>query len=122
MRGGWTINRENAMLKKSRFAAAVCAVAIVGLSAGPAFAGEVTGTGKPPGRSEWEFACAFSVLTTRTPPPAARESYTGEVQNWGFTKDTSAVISASRGASDLIVDFGGGNFEWGCNAHLHGQK
>ena len=63
MRGGWTINRENAMLKKSRFAAAVCAVAIVGLSAGPAFAGEVTGTGKPAqGAVNGNSPCAFSGL------------------------------------------------------------
>jgi len=124
MRGGSTINRETAMLKKSRVAAALCAVAIVGLSAGPAFAGEVTGNGKlSQGAINANSPCAFSGLNDQDPAEGgAGVVIPGEVQNWGFTRDTPAVITAPRGASDLVVDFGGGSFEWGCNAHLHGQK
>ena len=112
------------MLRKSRLAAALCAVAIVGLSAGPAFAGEVTGNGKASqGAVNGNSPCAFSGLDDQDPATGGSGVVQpGEVQNWGHTKGTPAVISAPRGASDLIVDFGGGNFEWGCNAHLHGQK
>jgi hypothetical protein len=55
------------MLKKSRLAAAACAVAIVGLSAGPAFAGEVTGRPGTPG-------VAFSGSGVRTGAPAHANS------------------------------------------------
>jgi hypothetical protein len=49
------------MRNKSLFAAAACAAALAGISAGPAFAGEITGNGKPvlaPAKSGNE--CAFS--------------------------------------------------------------
>src|SRR6266581_1323531 len=44
-----------------RFAAAICAVAVAGLSAGPAFAGEITGSGKPTaGPTHANSICVFS--------------------------------------------------------------
>jgi hypothetical protein len=47
--------------KKSMFAAGVCAVAIVGASAGTAFAGEVTGNGKDTqGPAHANSICVFS--------------------------------------------------------------
>src|SRR4051794_1436944 len=47
--------------KKSIFAAAVCAVAVVWASAGTAFAGEVTGNGKPTaGPDHANSICVFS--------------------------------------------------------------
>ena len=55
------------MLKKSKLAVAACAVAIVGLSAGPAFAGEVTGRPGTPG-------VAFSGSGVRTGAPAHANS------------------------------------------------
>jgi len=113
-----------AMLRKATIAAAVCAVALVGGTASAAFAGEVTGNGKPAqGSANANSPCAFSGLNDQAPEEGGSGVVQpGEVQNWGHTKGTPAVVSAPRGASDLVVDFGGGNFEWGCNAHLHGQK
>jgi hypothetical protein len=49
------------MLRKATIAAAVCAFAIVGGSAGSAFAGEVTGNGKPTGGpAHANSICVFS--------------------------------------------------------------
>jgi len=112
------------MLRKATFATAVCTMALVGGAASAAFAGEVTGNGKPTqGPAHANSPCAFSGLDDQDPATGGSGVVQpGEVQNWGHTKDTPAVISAPRGASDLIVDFGGGNFEWGCNGHLHGMK
>ncbi len=55
------------MRLKAKVAAAVCAVSIVGLSAGPAFAGEVTGRPGIPGK-------AFSGSGVRTGAPAHSNS------------------------------------------------
>jgi hypothetical protein len=47
--------------KKAMFAAALCAVAIVGTNAGVAFAGEITGNGKPTaGPDHANSICVFS--------------------------------------------------------------
>jgi hypothetical protein len=47
--------------KKSMFAAAFCAVAITGASASAAFAGEITGNGKPTaGPAHANSICVFS--------------------------------------------------------------
>jgi hypothetical protein len=112
------------MLRKATIATAVCTFALIGGTASAAFAGEVTGNGKAShGSANANSPCAFSGLNDQDPAEGgAGVVIPGEVQNWGHTRGTAAVISAPRGASDLVVDFGGGSFEWGCNGHLHGQK
>jgi hypothetical protein len=112
------------MHRKATIAAAVCTVALIGGTASAAFAGEKTGNNKPTqGAAHANSACAFSGLDDQSPEEGgAGVVIPGEVQNWGHTKGTPVVVSANRGASDLVVDLGGGSFEWGCNAHLHPQK
>jgi hypothetical protein len=49
------------MMKKSWFAAAVCAVTVAGVSASAAIAGEITGNGKPTaGPTHANSICVFS--------------------------------------------------------------
>ena len=64
---GEHVDKEKAMLLRSKLAAAACAVAIVGLSAGPALAGEVTGRPGTPDK-------AFSGSGVRTGAPAHSNS------------------------------------------------
>ena len=80
------------MLKKSRLAAAVCTVAIVGLSAGPAFAGEITGNGKPTqGPAHANSICVFSgqnddptaPIISAQPIPEAPNGPGGRTQSYG---------------------------------------
>ena len=95
------------------------AAVILSLSAGVALAGEVTGNGKPitiHANSE----CAFSGLEDNHPGSGIVEP--GVVQNWGHAKGAPVVIAAPRGASDVTLNFGGGNFQAGCNAHLYPGK
>ena len=66
------------LLRKSTFASLVCAVAIIGATAGAAFAGEITGTGdttpiKDPGVAN--SRCAFSGLNDGNPPGGRTQSY-----------------------------------------------
>jgi hypothetical protein len=105
--------------KKLLCAVAVCATAVVGVGASAAYAGEVGGNGEPV-TIHANSPCAFSGLEDQNPGSGVVQP--GEVQNWGHTKGTPADVSSPRGASDLIADFGGGSFEWGCNGHLHGLK
>jgi hypothetical protein len=64
-------------------AVAVFAVAAVGVSAGSAFAGEVTGNGdETPIRHVARSICAFSGLNDGEPPPGRTAPH---VQNWGQT-------------------------------------
>jgi hypothetical protein len=101
--------------------AAICGVALFGLSA-PAYAGEVTGNGDPI-TMHANSSCAFSGLDDHLPsPPFSGVTVPGEVQNFGHSKGTSEVVSAPRGASDVIIDIGFGPMPAGCNAHLHGMK
>ena len=100
---------------KFLFAAAVATAGI--LIPSTAFAGEVTGSGKPITINA-RSACAFSGL----------EDFDGAgvdpgvVQNWGHTKDAPVVVAAPRGASDVTLNFGDGDFQEGCNANLHPIK
>ena len=49
------------MLRKATIATAVCAIALVGASANAAFAGEITGSGKPThGPANANSICVFS--------------------------------------------------------------
>lgn len=103
---------------KSMKLVVAAAVATAGiLIPSTAFAGELTGGGKPiPVNAK--SACAFSGL----------EDFDGAgvdpgvVQNWGHTKDAPVVVSAPRGASDVTLNFGGGDFQEGCNANLYPIK
>ena len=70
------------MRTKSFFAAAVCAVAVVGAGAGAAFAGEVKG---PPGSfrekdtTHANSICSFSGLNDGNPPGGQTQSYGQDV-------------------------------------------
>lgn len=56
------------MSKKSTLAAALCAVVFAAVTAGTAFAGEVTGNGKPTAAPDnANSICAFSGQNDRTP-------------------------------------------------------
>lgn len=109
------------MKKKYLFAAAIAA-AIAGLTPSAAFAGEVTGSGKTKTINA-NSPCAFSGLDDQDPADGGSGVVQpGEVQNWGHTKGSPVVVSAPRGASDVTLNFGGGDFAWGCNGTLYGMK
>jgi hypothetical protein len=82
------------MSKRSLLAVAVCA-AVAGLSAGPAFAGEVTGNGKqtpigaaPDDAPHASSICSFSGQNDDPNEPGAG----GRVQSWG--QDVSNAVHA----------------------------
>jgi hypothetical protein len=114
-------------MKKALIGAFVCASAVIGLG-GPAFAGEITGSGKggpngdgiPGGIGKAHSACVFSGLEDEAASP-------GTVQNWGHVEDDPIFgeIIENTGAAFVvvIVDFGGGPFELhtGCNAHAEAE-
>jgi hypothetical protein len=112
--------------------AAVLAALMVMASAGAAFAGEVTGSGKggPPTASEpgvtgavdkGNSNCLFSGLEDFDGPATVEP---GTVQNWGHTKDAPVVLD-SVGASWVLLDFDGPGGEDphvdGCNPHVGGE-
>jgi hypothetical protein len=104
----------------TRFGVALSVAAVVlSLGASAAFGGEVTGNGKPI-TIHANSACAFSGLDDNYPGTGIVEP--GVVQNWGHTKDAPVVVAAPRGASDVTLNFGFGNFQEGCNAHLYPGK
>jgi hypothetical protein len=105
-------------MMKQLAGAAVCAAAIFGMSTS-AFAGEVTGNGKPIAIHA-RSACVYSGLEDNNPGSGIVEP--GVVQNWGHTKDAPVVVAAPRGASDVTLNFGEGDFHDGCNARLFPQK
>jgi hypothetical protein len=105
------------MKRKSLLGVIVCSAVALGMSS-PAYAGEVTGNGKPtPIDSKANSSCAFSGLEDNN--PGSGIVVPGTVQNWGHSKGAPVVIAAPRGASDVTLNFGGGNFQEGCNAHLY---
>lgn len=62
------------------FASAVCAAAVAALGAGPAFAGEITGTGEPTGApSHAASECAFSGLNDDNLPTDAIAQSFGQI-------------------------------------------
>ena len=72
------------MRNKSLFAAAACAAALAGISAAPAFAGEITGNGKPvlaPAISG--NACAFSGKNDAPDNPLTIFNAGGPSQSYG---------------------------------------
>ncbi len=71
----------------------------VSASAGPAFAGEVTGNGKPTAAPQHARSiCAFSGQNDGNPPPGRTAPH---VQNWGQipkeTRDFLATVGAHPG-------------------------
>jgi hypothetical protein len=89
-------------------AAAICAAVVLG-SGGSAFAGEITGSGKPtPAGTNAKSLCAFSGLEDEPHSP-------GTTQNWG---QIIRVAGPLGGANSVLTPFG----EEGCNAHLYPNK
>lgn len=109
-------------MKKVLAAVAIGAASIVAMGSS-ALAGEVTGNGKPTqGPAHARSSCAFSGLDDQDPADGGSGVVTpGEVQNWGHTKGAPIVVS-SKGAGHVTLDFGGGPFETGCNAHDFPEK
>jgi hypothetical protein len=79
------------MVRKSLLAA-VCSVSILGLSAAPAFAGEITGNGKPTqGPAHANSICVFSgqnddptaPIVSAEPTPDAPNGPGGRTQSYG---------------------------------------
>jgi len=92
------------MSKRRLLAVAVCAAAIPGLSAGSAFAGEVTGNGKdtPIRDGVAKSECAFSGLDDVDPDPFTH------TQSWGQLVKLSGPMGGVPGVA--------------CNGHLSPQK
>jgi len=99
-----------------------CSLAVTGLSAGAAFAGEVTGNGKStPISTKANSPCAFSGLNDNLPGDGV--VIPGEVQNFPQAVRDGEVVEVVRGASSTIVDIGlGFEFPYGCNARTFGMK
>ena len=100
--------------KKSMFAAAFCAVAIVVVSATAAFAGEITGNGTPK-PVNGNSPCAFSGGGSAVHGPRGSKGDPAHSQNWGHVKQATGAL----GGANSTDAFG---FEWGCNAHIYGLK
>ena len=67
-------------MRKKLLAAALCAATVAGLSAGSAFGGEITGTGKPtPIREHAQSECAFSGLNDDNLPTDAIAQSFGQI-------------------------------------------
>ena len=85
---------------------AACAAAVMGVGAGAAFAGEITGSGKggpngdgtPGGTLNASSACAFSGLEDGAATP-------GTVQNYGHRADDPffGTVVTQKGASSLTL-------------------
>ncbi len=98
---------------KSLLVAALCAVALA-VGAGSAFAGEVTGKGKPTAAPDNAHSiCAFSGRNDGEPPPGRTAEH---VQNWGqIPKEVRDVMAtegfhpgdACNGHTGFLADGGG---------------
>ena len=99
-------------MKKILVGVAVSASLLLG-TAGSAFAGEITGNGKPTAASTHSRSlCAFSGLEDFDDLAPVDP---GVVQNWGHTKK---AFGLTGGANSVQTPFG----EEGCNAHLYPNK
>ena len=84
------------MGKKPLLALAVCAVSVA-MSASAAFAGEVTGNGKPTaGPAHANSICAFSGQNDGNPPPGRKAAH---VQNWGQIPQEVRDILRAEGSA-----------------------
>jgi hypothetical protein len=80
---------------KSLLAAALCAVAVAAVGVGPAFAGEVTGNGKPTaGPAHANSICVFSGRNDGDPPPGRTAAH---VQSWGQIPKAVRDVIATQG-------------------------
>ena len=100
------------MPQKSLF---TCAVAIAALGAGPAFAGEVTGNGKPTaGPAHANSICVFSGKNDN-PTSTDPENPGGVAQSYGFSyvsKGLKALVPSPRvGCNGHTGFFAGGGEE-----------
>ena len=68
---------------KSLLAVGACGAAVVGLSAGPAFAGEVTGSGQNVDQNQGMSWCSFSGLNDEPGRPLDEENPGGTSQSFG---------------------------------------
>jgi opacity protein-like surface antigen len=100
--------------KKPMLAAAFCAIAIAGASASAAFAGEITGNGKPK-PVNGNSPCAFSGQEDLQFTGSGTKGDPAHSQNWGHVKQDTGAL----GGANSTDAFG---FEWGCNAHIYGLK
>jgi hypothetical protein len=83
------------MSTRSLLAAAVCATAVAGLSAGSAFAGEITGNGKSLEPLRATSICAYSGLNDDPTGIDPENGPPGRVQSWG--KDVKDSVLARNG-------------------------
>ena len=95
------------MSKKRLLAAAFCAAAVAGLSAGPALAGEVTGNGKDTqGPAHANSICSFSgqnddpTGTQGEGPGGRTQSYGQDVRNGFISPHEFNPGDACRGGSN----------------------
>ena len=81
---------------KSLLAAALLAVVVAALGAGSAFAGEVTGNGKPTaGPAHANSICVFSGQNDGEPPPGRTAEH---VQSWGQIPKEGRDALATEGS------------------------
>ncbi len=98
---------------KSWVAAALCGVAVAGVGAGSAFAGEVNGNGDPtPIRTQANSICAFSGQNDGDPPPGRTAAH---VQSWG------QIPKEGPEGRDFLTSIGS-NPGRACNGHLSPRK
>jgi hypothetical protein len=95
---------------KSLLAVALCAVAVAAVGAGSAFAGEVTGNGKPTaGPAHANSICTFSGQNDGEPPPGRTAAH---VQSWGQIPKEGRVALTAEGSNPGVA----------CNGHLNPLK
>ena len=81
---------------KSLLPAALLAVVVAALGAGSAFAGEVTGNGKPTaGPAHANSICVFSGRNDGEPPPGRTAAH---VQSWGQIPKEERDVLATEGS------------------------
>jgi hypothetical protein len=89
------------MPRKSFLAAAVCAAAVTGAGAGSAFAGEVTGNGKPTaGPAHANSICTFSGKNDN-PTSTNPENPGGVAQSYGYSFVRNGLKAAVPSPAEL---------------------
>ena len=111
-------------MKKSWFAAAVCAATVASLGANAALAGEITGNGTLK-TVKGNSPCAYSGQedlqwytndenTTLKPTPTKGDP--GHSQSWGQIVKANGPLGGANDTTGVTPE------PWGCNAHLFGLK
>jgi hypothetical protein len=117
---------------RSLLAAALCAAAVAALAAGPALAGEVTGSGKKADQNQGMSWCSFSGLNDDLVPlwtaaaltaPAAGRSPSGRTSSSVSPIRTSSILAwpATRTRPPFRPNPTGGNEALGPEACRRGQ-